>query len=233
MAERIGKMLTSQRRLLRDLSHELRSPLARLQVALELARKRAGDSASAELQRIELESERLNQMIGQILSLVRLESDPSSLSRAAVDLEELLGSVVEDAEFEARASGKSVTLESNGPLTMQVNDEVLKRAIENIVRNAVRHTAEGTTVDVRLARDGDDGGGASIRVRDRGPGVAESALSHLFEPFYRDAEARGSDPGGFGLGLAIAKRGVEVHGGSVVARNHADGGLEVELRLGT
>jgi len=229
MAERIGRMLTSQRRLLRDLSHELRSPLARLQVALELARKRAGGLADSELQRIELESERLNEMIGQILSLVRLESNPHDLERRTADLDELLGGIVEDADYEARGSDRTVRLVSAGPVQVSVNEDVLRRAVENIVRNAVRHTASGTSVEVLLTRA--PAGGTSIAVRDHGPGAPESSLPHLFEAFYRDAEARGLDPAGHGIGLAIAKRAVEVHGGSIGARNHPDGGLVVEIRL--
>jgi len=228
MAERIGRMLTSQLRLLRDLSHELRSPLARLQVALELARKRAGDQAGAELQRIELEAERLNGLIGEILALARLESSPHELARHAVDLDELVGDVCSDADYEAQATGRRVRFQSSGAISYEGNDEMLRRAVENVVRNAARYTPEGSMVEVELERAAD---AAVIRVRDHGPGVPESALTRLFEPFYRDAEARGIDPGGHGIGLAIAKRAVEIHGGTITARNHRRSGLVVEIHL--
>jgi len=227
MAGRLEEMVVSQRRLLRDVSHELRSPLARLNVALELARQRSASAADGPLDRIEGEAERLNELIGRLLDLTRLESGAAA-SREEVDLRVLVDEVVADAAFEAQARRCDVRVDGESDVKIRGVPSLLESAIENVVRNAVAYTAEGTRVDVTLIHRGDE---AVITVRDHGAGVPEDALGHLFEPFFRVDPSRERSSGGVGLGLAITRRAVEVHGGRVAARNAADGGLVVEITL--
>ncbi|MCB9623118.1 MAG: HAMP domain-containing protein [Sandaracinus sp.] len=224
MTERIAGLLESQRRLLRDVSHELRSPLARLGVALELARKSA--EPGPHLDRIEREAGRLDELIGQILALSRLESDERG--REPVDLAALLETVVHDVDYEAKGSGREVTFVSAPEGSLQGRAEVLRAAIENVVRNAVRFTPEGTAVEVSASEDAD---GFVVRVRDHGPGVPEAELDAIFRPFYRVSTARERASGGTGVGLAITERAARMHGGSASARNAEGGGLEVRIRL--
>ncbi|MDQ3255255.1 MAG: ATP-binding protein [Acidobacteriota bacterium] len=235
MAERIESLVTSQRRLLGDISHELRSPLARLSVALGLARRRAGEEASgvtSALDRIEREAERLNELIGQLLTLTHLETDPQELEKTRIDLQELVGQVVADADFEAQGRNRSVRLIAKDECSVLGNNELLRSAIENVVRNGVRYTAENTSVEVILQCSSEGGAsGAVISVRDHGRGVPEEVLGELFRPFYRVASARDRQTGGTGLGLAITERAVRLHGGTVKAANAAGGGLVVEIRL--
>ena len=233
MAERLEQLVGAQRGLLRDVSHELRSPLARLEVALELARQRGGDGAAEALERIGRESRRLDELVGQLLSLARLESGAVEPDRERVDLGRLLGEVVADARFEAETSGRTVALVVGQPATVAGASALLRSALENVVRNAIAHAPAGTGVDVSRAvtAAAGNGGAAVITVRDRGPGVPEAELDRVFEPFHRVSEARERESGGVGLGLAITRRAVEWHGGSVAARNHPDGGLELTIRL--
>ncbi|MCA9612687.1 MAG: HAMP domain-containing protein, partial [Myxococcales bacterium] len=224
MTERIAGLLESQRRLLRDVSHELRSPLARLGVALELARKSA--EPGPHLDRIEREAGRLDELIGQILALSRLESDERG--REPVELATLLETVVHDVDYEAKGSGREVTLVGAPEGTLHGRAEILRAAIENVVRNAVRFTPEGTAVEVSASEDAD---GFVVRVRDHGPGVPEAELDAIFRPFYRVSTARERASGGTGVGLAITERATRLHGGSASARNAEGGGLEVTLRL--
>jgi signal transduction histidine kinase len=232
MAERIGDLLASQRRLLRDISHELRSPLARLNVGLGLARRKAGTEAQGSLDRMERETERLNDLIGELLTLALLESDARGIERVPVDLQPLVRGIVEDADFEAKDANRRVRVVQDEPVVVAGVYELLRRAIENVVRNGVRFTAECSTVEVRLSRpEGSSGRAARISVRDHGPGVPEEALDKLFEPFYRVADARDRRSGGTGIGLAITDRAVRLHGGSVRASNASGGGLEVVLDL--
>ncbi len=230
MAERLEGLVAGQRRLLRDVSHELRSPLARLVVALELARDRAGDAAGESLDRIGREAVRMDGLIGQLLLLERLEAGRPEGREEEVDLGEVLAEVVDDAAFEARSSERAVELAPCSPCPVRAHPDLLRSAFDNVLRNAVRHTAEGTAVSVTL-RVAD--GAAEITVRDHGPGVPEEHLEVLFEPFARISEARERATGGAGLGLAITRRAVEVHGGSVSAANHEDGGLVVTIGLPT
>lgn len=225
MAERLNDLLQSQRQLVRDISHELRSPLARLRVALALA-ERAEDRSKA-LGRIEREADELERLITELLSLARLESGQAGLERKPLRLDELVAGVVKDADFEAQAQEKSVAF---SPLEVNlVGDAVLLRsAVENVVRNAVRHSPAGSQVSVSMDTESAN---CVVRVRDAGPGVADSQLEVIFDPFARAEEARERDSGGFGLGLAIARRAMLAHQGGASARNHPDGGLEVSLWL--
>jgi len=233
MAERVGLLVTTQRQLLSDISHELRSPLARLNVALGLARQRAGAGANDALDRIEREAERLNELIGQLLVLARLEEDMDAHESTPVNLARIVDEIASDADFEARSGNRTVRVTASEPVTIAGNEGLLRSAIENVVRNAVRYTNEGTEVEVSLEkRDLGEGQSVSVvRVRDHGPGVPPEALEDLFRPFYRVADARERKTGGTGLGLAISERAVRWHGGSLAAENAADGGFVVELLL--
>ena len=234
MAERLESMVKAQQRLLGDISHELRSPLARLGVALGLARQRSGAEASGALDRIERESDNLNEMISQLLTLTRLESGTDSRKRTEVNLAALVREVADDADFEARSVNRSVQVVSSDDCSINGVEELLRSAVENVVRNAVRYTPEGTAVEVALRKqNGGSDNFAVITVTDRGNGVPEDALERIFRPFYRTEDARDRQSGGgTGLGLAITERAVRMHGGSVQAVNAAGGGLAVEMRLG-
>ncbi len=230
MAGRLENLVGSQRRLLRDVSHELRSPLARLTVALQLARDREGARAADALDRIERETDRLDDLIGQLLLLERLEASSPDAEPVDFDLCDLLNEVVDDASFEAASANRLVELGSRAPCPMKGHPTLVRSALDNVIRNAVRHTADETAVEVAIDCDEN---GAEITVRDHGPGVPEGHLESLFEPFSRVTDARERSTGGAGLGLAIARRAIEVHDGMVTARNHPDGGLEVHVRLPT
>ena len=234
MAEQIEALIESQRRLLGDISHELRSPLTRLNVALELARQRAGSDATSALDRIRREAESLNEMIGQLLALTRLETGTLHDERAEVDLVNLVRDIAADADYEARSRQRSVVLKTVETCSVTGNQELLRRAINNVVRNAVHYTKEGTAVEIDLSTQADEATGMSnvvIAIRDHGAGVPEESLSKIFEAFHRVDEARDRESGGTGLGLAIAQRAVKLHGGSIAAANAADGGLIVTLSL--
>jgi two-component system sensor histidine kinase CpxA len=233
MAQRLESMVKAQQRLLGDISHELRSPLARLGVALGLARQRSGPEAGGALDRIERESDNLNEMISQLLTLTRLESGTDGRKRTEVDLTSLVREVADDADFEARSINRGVQVVSADKCSITGVEELLRSAIENVVRNAVRFTPEGTTVEVALREQNGSGDHfAVISVRDRGHGVPEDALERIFRPFYRTEDARDRQSGGgTGLGLAITERAVRLHGGTVRASNAPDGGLAVELKL--
>ena len=233
MAERLEILVKAQSRLLNDISHELRSPLARLNVALGLARQRAGVESADMLDRIELEASRLNELIGRILTLARLEDGEQRVPQTPVPLSELVASVAEDAEFEAQERHCHVhTTIPTGDWGVRGNDSLLHSAVENVVRNAIRYTQEGTSVEIELTSEKRSGvAEAVLRVSDSGPGVPEDALGKLFQPFYRLDDARGRLTGGVGLGLAITERAVRFHGGKVSASNRAEGGLVVEIRL--
>lgn len=231
MADRIETLVASQQQLISDISHELRSPLARLNVALGLARQRAGENATSALDRIDREAERLNDMIGRLLTLARLGSASAPPERSSVQLADLLQEIVEDAHFEAQDMDCSVRLVSSEDVMVEGTPELLRSAIENVVRNAVHYTTPHTPVEVSLSRNGTSPAFAVVTVRDHGPGLPESELQNVFRPFYRLEHARERSSGGAGLGLAITERAVRLHGGTVKARNVPSGGLEVEIRL--
>ncbi len=227
MAERIKAFIESHRRLVRDVSHELRSPLARQRVALELAR--GGDAAqvNASLDRIECESDRLEAMLAQALELSRLETANVAMDDH-VELDTLLEDVITNADYEGVPRGRKVVLLERARLTLTGSHQALYSAFENVIRNALAYTADGSAVGVRLARVG---AWASVRVRDHGPGVPAGELSRIFEPFYRTDTARARSSGGTGLGLAIARRAIERHGGTILALNAEGGGLDVVIEL--
>jgi two-component system sensor histidine kinase CpxA len=225
MAERIEALITGQRRLLGDVSHELRSPLSRLIVALGLVKQGPAEEAAENLERIGLEARRLDMLIGQLLALTRIDSGVDRGSPAAFDLTNLVQEVASDGDFEARARNRSVVIKQADACTINGFEELLRSAAENVVRNAVRHTQEGTAVEIALCAGNSR---ALLQVRDCGPGVPESMLSEIFLPFRRVANGN-SD--GAGLGLAIAERAVNVHRGMIRATNAPAGGLIVEIDL--
>ncbi len=227
MAERIESLVTSQQRLTRDISHELRSPLARMNVALEIARQKSGAESGPILDRIETESARLNDMISRLLTLSKLESGAEEVERVRLDLAEIVRDVAADADFEAQAKGKFVEVSKADSCSVLGSENLLRSAIENVLRNAVRYTADRTVVDVALT---ENNGHAVLRVSDHGGGVPEEELQNLFRPFYRVGEARERKTGGIGLGLAIAERAIKAHKGLINARNTGDG-LAVEIIL--
>jgi two-component system sensor histidine kinase CpxA len=232
MAERIEALMEAQSRLLKDVSHELRSPLARLSVALGLARQKAAPEAEAALNRIELEADRLNQLIQRLLTISRLETGTDGIRKTRLPLRELVDAIAHDAEYEGQGRGCHVVAEPTDEYPVEADPDLLRSAIENVVRNAVRYTAAGTAVEIRLERRiGDHDEEVAIRVLDSGPGVPDDALEQIFEPFYRIDDARNRKTGGAGLGLSIADRAVRLHGGRVRASNRPEGGLEVEIRI--
>jgi signal transduction histidine kinase len=233
MAERLESLVKAQSRLLNDISHELRSPLARLNVALGLTRQRANEESASMLDRIELEASRLNELIGRILTLARLEDGEQEVPRTPVPLDELVLNVAEDAEFEAQARHCHVHSEiPTGNWDVRGNGSLLHSAIENVVRNAIRYTREGSSVEIQMEKTTSaQGAEAVVKVSDCGPGVPADALEKMFQPFYRLDDARGRLTGGVGLGLAITERAVRFHGGKVTALNRSEGGLVVEIRL--
>jgi two-component system sensor histidine kinase CpxA len=232
MAERMEALMESQSRLLKDVSHELRSPLARLSVALGLARQKSSHDAEAALARIELEADRLNQLIQRLLTISRLETGTDGVRKARLSLHELVEHIARDAEYEDQGRGCRVSADPTDEFAIEANPDLLRSAIENVVRNAVRYTAQGTTVEIRLERRiGDEGEDIVVRVLDFGPGVPDEALQRIFQPFYRIDDARNRLTGGAGLGLSIADRAVRLHGGRVRASNRPEGGLEVEIRI--
>jgi len=227
MAERIESLVTSQQRLSRDVSHELRSPLARMNVALEIAKKKMNGDTGPVLERIETESQRLNDMISRLLTLSKLETGSKDFDRREMNLRTLVEQVASDADFEANAKGKSVKVKSAVDCRVVGSDSLIRSAVDNILRNAVRYTPEGSEVEVSLSNGN---GKAVLRVVDHGNGVPEPELKNLFRPFYRVGEARDRGSGGTGLGLAIAEQAVKLHEGSISAKNTGDG-LEVEITL--
>jgi two-component system, OmpR family, sensor histidine kinase CpxA len=228
MAGKTENLISSQRQLLNDVSHELRSPLARMNVALDLLRRRVGEDPA--LNRMEIDLQRLNEMIGRLLTVAKLDAASTLQNSVRVNLSELISSVASDAEFEAHERGSRVDIVQAADLAVLGDPSLLRSALENILRNAVRFTATGTAVEVLLRAGPTIGANeAIVVVRDHGTGVPEEELTRIFKPFYRLADSRGLQSTGAGLGLAIAERIVHLHGGRIRAMNEASGGLSVEV----
>jgi two-component system sensor histidine kinase CpxA len=232
MAERMQSVLESQRRLLRDISHELRSPLARLRVALDLAKEGADSSSLRAHRRIELEVEKINDMIGNLLRLSRLEALAGLPDKSQIDLAELVHQAADEAALEAVQKGRSVKVLQAESCTIVGNEDLLHSALENLIRNAMRYAPEGTAVEMELSKQFSAGAWhAILSVRDYGPGVPPAHLTDIFEAFFRVEDSRNRETGGTGLGLAIAQRAVHLHSGTIRAMNIARGGLKIEVRL--
>lgn len=227
MTERVDALLQSRHRLLRDVSHELRSPLARLQALLSIARQRTDPTETGQIDRMETELERLDELIGEILTYSRLEAQ-EDVSRRPTDIVDLVQNIVDDASLEGQASAKELNLLGPARCVIDVDSGLVQRAVENVVRNALKYTGEGTSVDVRIF---DDARFVRILIDDHGPGVPQEALGKIFEPFYRVEDSRGTRAGSGGIGLAIAERGIRLHGGTIAAHNREGGGLRIEIAL--
>jgi two-component system sensor histidine kinase CpxA len=230
MASRIEELVSRQRQLTSDVSHELRSPLARLNVALDLGRERKGDDPAFE--QMEEDIRILDEMIGRLLTIAKLDASSPQVPMMDLDLADILSQVARHAEFESKEPSGAVRLTSAGECIVSGNAELLRSAIENVLRNAIRYTESGTRVEIRTAPE-NSASGAMIRmvVRDYGPGVPDSELKNIFQPFYRLTDARDRQSGGAGLGLAIADRVVRIHGGTIRAENAVPHGLRIEILL--
>lgn len=229
MAEQIEALLRSKERLLQDISHELRSPLARLQIAVELLRKKS-PICHAEFERIDKECARLNTLIGEILEFARLEKSTSSAHKESTNISELITNIVNDANFEHQHK-QQTRIKTNLLTNAQLNIDkrLIHRAIENIIRNALHYTAADTFISISLYKKHENQ--IYIDIDDEGPGVPESQLKTIFNPFYRVDPARENKTGGYGLGLAIAYEAVRLHNGQIIAQNRAQGGLRVRIIL--
>lgn len=225
MADRIATLMTAERRLLQDVSHELRSPLARLSFGVALLETEPDRKKAAA--RIRKEVDRLAALVSSLIEMTRAEGDPAARQMRDVRLDSLLGDVVADCSVEAAARGCSISAPRLDASSVRGDEELLRRALENVLRNAVRYSPPGGQVDVALSCEP---GMARISVRDYGPGVPEAQLEQIFLPFFRADEARAAETGGIGLGLAIGKRAVELHNGRIEARN-AGPGLLVTITL--
>ena len=225
MAERIGTLLTAERRLLQDISHELRSPLARLRFATELAR--TAENRDAAIDRLNKEIARLTDLVGGLIQVTRAEGDPEAHNTEDLRLDGLLTEVVNDCRMEAEARGSKIALDAKPQLTLRGDREVLRRAIENVIRNSIRYNPSGSNIEVNLAATTD---AARIAVRDYGPGVPEEVLPKIFQPFFRVDDSRDTATGGVGLGLAIASRAIGLHHGRLWAENVVPG-LKVWIEI--
>lgn len=225
MADRIQTLVKAERRLLQDISHELRSPLARLGVAIELAR--SGEDREQTLDRIQREADRLNALVGELLEVTRAEGDPTQRKRELVQLEDSVAEVVSYCEIEAKAKDCELKLTIEHPLAVLGDEELIRRAVENVLRNAIRYAPSQTAIELELRQVGTS---AQIRIRDFGPGVPEESLTRIFDAFYRVDTDRNRGSGGVGLGLAIARRAIQLHNGSLHAQN-AHPGLLVVIDL--
>ena len=225
MAERIDTLLTAERRLLQDVSHELRSPLARLNFAVDLGR--SSPDRQGAMDRVQREADRLARLVDELLEVTRAEGDPATRNFEELRLDTFVRELAGDCQMEAQARGCRLELHLARVPPLQADRELLRRAVENVLRNGIRHAPEGSTIDVNVAgREGM----ASVEIRDRGTGVPEEMLPEIFKPFVRVGEDRSRDSGGVGLGLSIAQRAVELHDGRIWAEN-SHPGLRVHVEL--
>ena len=228
MAERLEILIGAQQRLISDVSHELRSPLTRLKLALDLARSDSPHGMSPALDRIEREAERLSGLIGMLLTLSRLESGDSLPESEMVHLPDLLAEIAADVDIEAQSRHCSIELDRMPECWIEGNQELLRSAFENVVRNAIRYTEPATAVRISARCDDHE---VRVFVQDQGPGVPESELDKVFKPFYRVDTSRERRTGGVGLGLAIAERAIKLHNGKIAASNVKQGGFQIEISL--
>jgi signal transduction histidine kinase len=229
MTGRVEALLQSQQRLMRDVSHELRSPLARLQALLSISRQTADAKGMEQIDRMERELERLDELIGEILAYTRMETQEGIAPRPT-DIVDLVQNIVDDARLEGQTSGKGIRLHGPPRCLLDLDSGLIQSAIENVVRNAMKYTADGTTVNVAIV---EEPGRLRIVIDDYGPGVPPDAIDKIFEPFFRVEESRSTTIGSGGIGLAIAERSIRLHSGTMTASNREGGGLRVEIVLPT
>jgi signal transduction histidine kinase len=225
MAERLERLIVSERRLLSDISHELRSPLARLKFAMKLARTSSDPTAA--LERIERDVDRIASLVADIVEINVVEDDPALQDKREICVRDIIEEVVRDCSVEAEIRGCRIEVSGNVCGSVQGNPELLRRAVENVLRNGIRYSPEKSLIELSISEDAND---AAITIRDYGPGVPDEALNRIFDPFFRVEEARNTNGGGSGLGLSIAKRAVHVHRGTISAEN-ATPGLRVTLSI--
>lgn len=230
MAEQLETLIHSKERLLQDISHELRSPLTRLHIAVELGRKKSNHLAEGEFDRIEAECLRLNTLIGEILDFARLDKSTNTIKKSMVDLPALLKDIISDANYEFSETIPRVIVGNIQPFQLMLDERLIHRAIENILRNALRYSPKDQAVSISLYQ-GTRKNSVFIDIADNGPGVPEDQLTKIFNPFYRVDTARQKKTGGYGLGLAIAKKALQLHHGKIQATNRKDGGLLVRIIL--
>jgi two-component system sensor histidine kinase CpxA len=230
MASRLQAMQHANQRLLQDVSHELRSPLARMSVALEIARQKGVGAIGSEIDRITLESERLESLVNDVLGLLRESSETVVMTEEMLDLSALMSDLVEVVNYEVPEGKPGVTWSESDPCEFFGDRELLWRAMENLLRNALRYTDpdRGVLLELKVSKRKSR---ATLEIRDFGIGVPEAELEKIFEPFYRVQESRDRDSGGHGLGLSIVANAVKHHGGDIRARNAEGGGLIVEVTL--
>lgn len=228
MADRLEILIGAQQRLISDVSHELRSPLTRLKLALDLARTDSPHGMSPALDRIEREAERLSGLVAMLLTLSRLESGDTQPESTMVHIPDLLAEIAADAEIEAHSRHCSLELGRMPECWIEGNEDLLRSAFENVVRNAIRYTEPGTAVKISAASNDHE---VRVTVQDHGPGVPESELDKVFKPFYRVDTSRERRTGGVGLGLAIAERAIKLHNGKITAGNLKQGGFQIEISL--
>jgi len=227
MVERLQNLMESQRRLLHDVSHEVRSPLARLQAATDLIQQQP-ERAIELIPRLQRDTARIDTLVGELLTLARLDSGMVGITDETVDLCELVDQIANDARLEADAKHCRIDVSLPDSMLIKGSYELLYRAIENVVRNAVLHSPEGSRVSIVVTQDVSTQQ-AAIAVTDQGSGVPPSQLESIFQPFFRSAT--NSEKSGYGLGLAITQRVAQAHGGNIVAKNSTAGGLEMTISL--
>lgn len=230
MAEQLEAMVRSKERLLQDISHELRSPLARLNIAMGLGKNKTGNLAEAEFNRMELESSRLNTLIGEILAFARLQENSTELKLSMTDIPKLISEIIKDANYEFGKNAVRITTGIIEPSVLQVDKRLIHRAIENVVRNALHYSPEDKPVIISIYHSADKKQ-VHIDISDRGSGVPTDQLNKIFNAFYRVDTSRTKKTGGYGLGLAIASRAIALHHGEIIAQNNQQGGLSVRITL--
>lgn len=228
MAEQLEHLIHSKERLLQDISHELRSPLARLNIAIELGRKKTNHLADQEFARMERECSRLNLLIGEILEFARLKKSTMEINPSKTNLEDLLKEIITDGNFEF--NDNKIVTDTIEPCELFIDQRLIHRALENMVRNALHYTPADKKIHISLINDLINKQ-VQIEIKDNGPGVPKEQLKKIFNPFYRVDTSRTKKTGGYGLGLAIAHRAVSLHHGEISATNHSQGGLLVRITL--
>lgn len=228
MAEQLETMIESKERLLSDISHELRSPLARLQIAAEIGRNKTKNLAEEEFDRIELETQRLNQLIGEILEFARMDKSTETLHPEQVNLAALIQQLIDNANFGYENSKAKVVWDNKLDIICVLDKRLVQRSIDNVIRNAQRYTPVDKTVKIDMHLNNKT---IRVNVADHGPGVPEAELENIFSPFYRVDTSREKKTGGYGLGLSIAQKGILLHHGHISAENRPQGGLLVRMEL--